>query len=153
MNCTAPGKNRVVAPSELKDQRGARIFYVDKNAVGLFNSSGQACDWTRAYRLVDAHHGKVLANTPARIEFPANDWPAQHGGVSSLKVKTNPLSYVFLSFLRKSDKRQGQTLPSVPLADWVTPEAWVAVSGYRMAKLNYFDGSDAERFTTRVQRQ
>jgi hypothetical protein len=41
LNCTAPGKSRVVAPFELKDRNGARIFYVDGNALGLF-SSGKA---------------------------------------------------------------------------------------------------------------
>jgi hypothetical protein len=110
-------------------------------------------EWTRGYKLVDARTGKVLANTPVWIEFPANDWPAQHGGISSRKVKTNPLGYVFFSFLRKPEQKQGQALPSAPEADWVTPVAWVAVSGYGKAKLNYFEGSDAERFTTRLQRQ
>jgi hypothetical protein len=42
MNCDAPGKSRVVAPFELKDRNGSRIFYVDRNALGLFNSSGEA---------------------------------------------------------------------------------------------------------------
>lgn len=110
-------------------------------------------DWTRGYKLVDARSGKVLANTTVRIEFPGNDWPAQHGGIGSLDTKTNPLGYVFFSFLRKPEQQQDQTSPSAPLADWVTPEAWVAVSGYRKAKLNYFEGSNAERFTTRLQRQ
>ena len=110
-------------------------------------------DWTRGYKLVDARTGKVLANTPVRIEFPANDWPAQHGGISSRKVKTNPLGYVFFSFLRKPEPKQGQTLPSAPLADWMTPVAWVSISGYRKARLDFFEGSDAERFTTRLQRQ
>ena len=40
LNCTMPGKSRVVAPFELKDANGKRIFYVDGNAVGLFNSDG-----------------------------------------------------------------------------------------------------------------
>ena len=42
MNCTMPGKGRVVAPFELKDANGKRIFYVDNNALGLFNSDGKA---------------------------------------------------------------------------------------------------------------
>ena len=110
-------------------------------------------DWTRGYKLVDARSGKVLANTPVRIVFPANDWPAQHGGINSLDVKTNPLGYVFFSFLRKPEPKYGQTLLPAPLADWVTPEVWAAVSGYQKAKLNYFEGNYAERFTTRLQRQ
>jgi hypothetical protein len=110
-------------------------------------------EWTRGYKLVEARSDKILANTSVSIEFPGNDWPGQHGGVSSLGLKTNALGYIFFSFLRKPEPKQGQTLPSAPLADWMTPEAWVAVSGYRKAKVNYFEGSDAERFTTRLQRQ
>ena len=109
-------------------------------------------DWTRGYKLVDARSGNVLADTLVRIEFPANDWPAQHGGISRLDVKTNPLGYVFFSFLRKPEPKQGQTLPSAPLADWVTPVASLIASGYRKAELNYFEGSDAERFTVRLER-
>jgi len=110
-------------------------------------------DWTRGYKLIDARSGKVLAHTPVRVEFPANDWPAQHGGISGLDVKTNPLGYIFFSFLRKPEPKQGQTLPSAPLADWVTPVASLIASGYRKAELNYFEGSDAERFTVRLVRQ
>jgi len=107
-------------------------------------------DWTRGYKLVDPH-GKVLANVPVRIEFSANDWPAQHGGISSLDLKTNPLGYVFFSFLRKPDPKPGQNLPDAPLADWMTPVASVAISGYRKVELNYFDGSDDERSLIRLQ--
>lgn len=110
-------------------------------------------EWTRGYKLLDARSGKVLANTPVRVEFPGNDWPAQHGGITSLELKANPLGYVFFSFLRKPEPKQGQTLPDAPLADWMTPEASVIVSGFRKAKLNYFEGNDAERFTIRLQPQ
>jgi hypothetical protein len=110
-------------------------------------------EWTRGYKLVDARNGKVLANTPVRINFPGDDWPAQHGGIASRELKTNPLGYVFFSFLRKPEPQQGQTLPSAPLADWMTPEAWVIVSGFGKAKLNYFEGSDSETFPIRLQRQ
>lgn len=109
-------------------------------------------EWTRGYKLVDAHSGKVLAGIPVKIEFPANDWPAQHGGINRLDEKTNPLGYVFFSFFRKPEPKQGQTLPSAPLADWMTPVASVSASGYRKAELNYFEGSDAERFTVRLVR-
>ena len=110
-------------------------------------------EWIRGYKLVDARSGKVLSDTSARVEFPANDWPAQNGGITNRDVRTNALGYVFFSFLRKPEPREGQILPSAPLADWMTPEASVLVSGYRKAKLNYFEGNDAERFTTRLQRQ
>ena len=109
--------------------------------------------WTRGYKLLDARSGKALANTPVRIEFPANDWPGQHGGISSLRLKTNLLGYVFFSFLRKSEEKPGQTLPSAPPADWMTPEGRVIVSGYREAKLNYFAGPDDERSVVRLQPQ
>jgi len=109
-------------------------------------------EWTRGYKLVDARSGKVLADTLVRIEFPSGDWPAQHGGISGLDLRTNPLGYVFFSFLRKPEPKQGQTLPSAPLADWVTPVASLIASGHRKAELNYFEGSDAERFTVRLKR-
>ena len=108
--------------------------------------------WTRGYKLVDARSGKLLASTPARIEFPTNDWPGQHGGVSSVQAKTNSLGYLFFSFLRKPEAKQGQTFPSAPEADWVTPVASVAVSGYRKTELNYFDGSHEERSIVRLQK-
>ncbi len=110
-------------------------------------------DWTRGYKLVDARSGKTLANASAHIEFPPNDWPAQHGGITRLDVKTNPRGYVSFSFLRKPEPKQGQTLPDAPLADWMTPEVWVAVPGYSKAKLNYFDGSDDGRSNVQLQHQ
>jgi hypothetical protein len=128
----------------------SRVHQIELHPEWLY---GQQYDWTRGYKLVDARSGKVLARAPVRIEFPPDDWPAQHGGIGSLEVKTNPRGYIFFSFLRKPEEIQEQTLPAVPQADWVTPVAWVAVSGYRRAKLNYFEGSDAERFTTRLQPQ
>jgi hypothetical protein len=42
MDCSSIGKNKVVAPFEVVDRDGKRVFYVDNNAAGLFNSSGQA---------------------------------------------------------------------------------------------------------------
>jgi hypothetical protein len=42
-------------------------------------------------------------------------------------------------------------LPDVGDADWMTEEAWVIVSGYRKAKLDYFDGSDDKRSIIRLQ--
>lgn len=57
LNCVAPGKSRVVAPFELKDRNGARIFFVDHNAVGLFNSSGQAV----ARMIADRNGGLFVA--------------------------------------------------------------------------------------------
>lgn len=42
MDCSSIGKSRVVAPFEVVDRDGKRIFYVNNNAVGLFNSSGQS---------------------------------------------------------------------------------------------------------------
>ncbi|GEM_PF-5895162 len=107
-------------------------------------------DWTRGYKLVDPR-GKVLANIPAHIEFPASDWPGQHGGINSLDLKTNPIGYVFFSFLRKPEAKPGQALPDAPLADWMTPVASLVVPGYRKATVNFLDGSDDERSVIRLQ--
>ncbi len=41
MECASIGKNRVVAPFEVVDHDGKRVFSVIEKAVGLFNSSGQ----------------------------------------------------------------------------------------------------------------
>ena len=109
-------------------------------------------DWTRGYKLLDARSGKVLASIPVRIEFPASDWPARHGGISGLAAKTNLIGYVFFSFLRKPKKSEAQALPSAPEADWLSPVAWVMVPGYRKARVNYFEGSDDQRSVVRLQR-
>lgn len=145
---------------DTKDYRGARLGDEDQASsqtrdIELYPESLYSLenDWTRGYKLVDARTGKVLANIAVRIEFPNDDWPGRHGGISGLELKTNPLGYVFFSFLRKPDPKPGETLPEAPLADWMTPEASVVVPGYGKAKLNYFEGNDAERFTTRLRRQ
>jgi hypothetical protein len=41
MECASIGKNRVVAPFEVVDRAGKKVFSVIEKAVGLFNSSGQ----------------------------------------------------------------------------------------------------------------
>ena len=41
LNCTAPGNSKVVAPFELKDRNGARIFVVDPYGAALFDNSGR----------------------------------------------------------------------------------------------------------------
>lgn len=126
------------------------IYPIELYPEWLFNEQHE---WTRGYKLVDARSGRALANILVHIEFPGNDWTAQNGGVTHLDVRTNSLGYVFFSFLRKPEAKEKQTLPSAPLADWMTPEASVVVFGYRKAKLNYFEGNDAERFTMRLERQ
>jgi hypothetical protein len=40
LDCAALGKSKVVAPFEVVDRAGKRIFVVDRNAAGLYNSSG-----------------------------------------------------------------------------------------------------------------
>jgi hypothetical protein len=42
MECGSIGKNRVVAPFQVFDRNGKRIFLVDGNAAALFNDRGQA---------------------------------------------------------------------------------------------------------------
>lgn len=64
MRCDLPGKSKVIAPFELKDRSGKRIFYVDQNAVGLFNASGQAVAKFSANSeggLFVAHGGDTIA--------------------------------------------------------------------------------------------
>jgi len=39
LNCTAPANSKVVAPFELKDRNGARIFIVDPYGAALFDNS------------------------------------------------------------------------------------------------------------------
>jgi len=41
LNCTAPGNSKVVAPFELKDRNGARIFSVDAYGAALFDDNGR----------------------------------------------------------------------------------------------------------------
>jgi len=96
--------------------------------------------------------GRCWRTLRSGLNFLRTIGRAQHGGINRLDVKTNPLGYVFFSFLRKPEPKPGQTLPSAPLADWVTPVASLIASGYRKAELNYFEGTDAERFTVRLER-
>ena len=42
MECASIGKNRVVAPFQVVDRNGKRVFYVESNVAALFNNSGQA---------------------------------------------------------------------------------------------------------------
>ena len=107
-------------------------------------------EWIRGYKLLAARSRKVLANTPVRLEFPMNDWPGQHGGTGGLDVRTNSLGFVFFSFLRKPEPKLGQPSPAVGEAQWMTEEAWVIVSGYRKARLNYFAGSADEKSVIRL---
>jgi len=42
LDCSSIGKSKVVAPFEVVDRDGKRVFLIDNNAAGLFNDSGQA---------------------------------------------------------------------------------------------------------------
>src|ERR1035437_4016711 len=44
MGCAGLAK-RITAPFEVVDREGKRVFYVDKNAAGVFNSTGKLSTW------------------------------------------------------------------------------------------------------------
>jgi hypothetical protein len=47
-DCSSLGKSKVVAPFEVVDRAGKRIFYVDNGVADLFNSAGKDVAWMSA---------------------------------------------------------------------------------------------------------
>jgi hypothetical protein len=60
-DCGAPGKSRVVAPFEVVDRNGKRIFYVNDGVAELYNSAGKDVAWISA----SASGGNFLAQSSA----------------------------------------------------------------------------------------
>jgi hypothetical protein len=79
MECGAIGKNKVVAPFQVFDHNGKRVFLVDGNAAALFNGSGQAV----AKMIADRAGGLFTAEGGStKVFFGINDPELAGVGVS-----------------------------------------------------------------------